>query len=519
MSRYFALKSFRLSAPVRSVLVATVSLLLVSGAALAQNPNYTVGDLVLFFQNPGGEVGTDQQVFASLGNTALVFRDASPGSTLSNIININTELTAAFGAGWAGETTLFGGLGGVWGTSTLGTQLQNGDPQRTIYTSQSRSSIGTVGAQNSAGYSVGADGTMTSIANSVTIQNNILEVNGTGRTAIVPVPPSGTSIANQNPAGGNGWNNNIPAPGVQQQGQTGTFGTFGTISNVQFMWDLYRIQARDNITGQFGFGDGIRQGEYLGTIVLDGAGNVSFVAAGGAAPTPAIALTGSLSAFSTTEGTASASQSFSVSGSNLTANISLTAPSGFELSTDNSNFTSPISVSGTSPTTVYVRIAASAAAGSSSGNITASSAGADNQTIAVSGTVSAASPFDSWAGGYGLDPSATTGPNAGAPTADPDNDGFANSQEFAFGTNPTTGNGALVSASMVGGNLVITALQRTGGDGVSSYVLQTRADLTSGSWSPSGVAPVNGSVSGDYTQVTYTVTGISGRGFYRLLAN
>ncbi len=255
---------------------AAAAMLLGTSTGRAQNPNYTPGDMVLFFQNPGGIIGSTNQLFASLGNTATVFRDAAPGSVSGSLININSQLTSAFGAGWASETTLYGGLGGVWGTSTLGTQLQNGDPQRTIYTSQQRSSIGTVGSQNSVGYSVSADGTMSAIANSVTGQNNILEVNGTSATAIVPVPVAGTSIANQNPAGGNGWNNNIPAPGVQQQGQAGDFGSFGTIGNVEFMWDVYRIQARDNIAGQYGFGDGVRQSEYLGTVTLNSAGDVGF---------------------------------------------------------------------------------------------------------------------------------------------------------------------------------------------------------------------------------------------------
>jgi hypothetical protein len=44
------------------------------------------------------------------------------------------------------------------------------------------------------------------------------------------------------------------------------------------MWDVYRIQARDNIAGQYGFGDGIRQSEYLGTVTLNSAGDVGFTA-------------------------------------------------------------------------------------------------------------------------------------------------------------------------------------------------------------------------------------------------
>jgi len=256
---------------------AAAVILLGPSTGRTQNTNYTPGDLVMFFQNPGGVIGSDQQLFASLGNTATVFRDAALGSSFT-LLNLNTELTSAFGANWASATTLYGGLGGVWGTSNLGLQLQNGDPQRTIYTSQQRSSMGTVGTPDSTGYIVSADGTMTSIANSVTGQDNILEINGSTFTAIVEVPVTGTSIANQNPAGGNGWNNNIPAPGVQQQGQAGSLGTFGTITNVEFLWDVYRIQARDNIVGQYGFGGGVRQGEYLGTMTLDSSGDVGFTA-------------------------------------------------------------------------------------------------------------------------------------------------------------------------------------------------------------------------------------------------
>jgi hypothetical protein len=79
-----------------------------------------------------------------------------------------------------------------------------------------------------------------------------------------------------NPVGGNGWNNNIAGDKVQQAGSADSYGAFGSINNVEFMWDLYRLQARNNISGQYGQGDAIRTGEFLGTLVLDSAGNVSF---------------------------------------------------------------------------------------------------------------------------------------------------------------------------------------------------------------------------------------------------
>ena len=116
-------------------------------------------------------------------------------------------------------------------------------------------------------------------------------------------------------------------------------------------------------------------------------------------PSPGISVSPtSLSGFTTTAGTASSSQSFSVSGSNLTANIMVTPTSSFEVSTDNSNFSSSLTLSQSSgtvnSTTVYVRISASAPAGTANGIITLSSSGATDKTVSVSGTVNAITSVD-----------------------------------------------------------------------------------------------------------------------------
>ena len=250
-----------------------------TGQVQAQNTNHTPGDLVLFFQNPNGLIGGTQQVFASLGDTALVFRDATAGSALT-LLNINTELTSAYGPDWASATTLYGGAGGVWGNAgSLSTALQNADPNRTIYTTQRRSTIGMVGSQNSVGYSIGSDGAMTSIANSILAQNNILETGSANRVAVITAAQSPSQNINlQNPVGGNGWNNNIPGDVVQQGGQADNYGTFGSYTDVEFMWDLYRLQAKSNIANQYGFGDPLREGEYLGTMTLSSNGDVGFTA-------------------------------------------------------------------------------------------------------------------------------------------------------------------------------------------------------------------------------------------------
>ncbi len=108
-------------------------------------------------------------------------------------------------------------------------------------------------------------------------------------------------------------------------------------------------------------------------------------------PTPAITVsTSSLNLGTTTQGTAGTSQSFTVSGTNLTADIILTAPTGVELS-DNGSYSSPrdlVESGGTvGVTTVLARISATAPVGPLSGVIAADSTGATEKDISVSGTV------------------------------------------------------------------------------------------------------------------------------------
>jgi len=100
-------------------------------------------------------------------------------------------------------------------------------------------------------------------------------------------------------------------------------------------------------------------------------------------PVPTITATGSLSAQTTIYGTASSSTSFTVSGSGLTAGILVTPLPGFEVSTDNVNFSSTVTGSISNSTTVYVRLASTTAVGNYSGNIVLSSTGAGNVNVVM----------------------------------------------------------------------------------------------------------------------------------------
>jgi hypothetical protein len=263
-------------------------------SAKAQNSNYTPGDLVLAFQQEGGS----NTVYVGLGNTATVFRGAATGADVANminIININAELTAAFGANWATNVDLYAGLSGVWGTAGgLNNSLQNGDPNRTLYVSQARAGVGTVGQANSTTWSIINDGGMSSGASGMTSQNNVFYTQYTTQAAVSPVGVSQIDVQNPFLAENlQGTAFGTFAGGVQQVGSAGSFGSFGPVENVEFALDLYRIQARNNIAGQFGFGDTNRLGTYEGTIVVDSAGNVSFITAV-PEPTTSVLLAGGL---------------------------------------------------------------------------------------------------------------------------------------------------------------------------------------------------------------------------------
>jgi hypothetical protein len=102
---------------------------------------------------------------------------------------------------------------------------------------------------------------------------------------------------------------------------------------------------------------------------------------------PIISTTGTLNAFTSCSGFVSAEQSFSVSGVNLSSNITVTAPSGYELSlTSGGSFGNSVtltqSAATVATTTVYVRLKNNASNGAS-GNIVCSSTNATSVNVST----------------------------------------------------------------------------------------------------------------------------------------
>ncbi len=127
----------------------------------------------------------------------------------------------------------------------------------------------------------------------------------------------------------------------------------------------------------------------------DGSGNDIVVNGTVTTATPTISQTGTAAALATTSGTASASTSVGVTGTNLTADITATAPGGFEVSSNDSSWAGTATFSqsgGNASGTLYVRLAAGTAVGDYGGIVTLASTGASNVNVAVEGTVDLPAP-------------------------------------------------------------------------------------------------------------------------------
>jgi hypothetical protein len=109
------------------------------------------------------------------------------------------------------------------------------------------------------------------------------------------------------------------------------------------------------------------------------------ITANGANPT--IASNTTLNVFTTSFGTASSIQTKTISGSNLTANLIATAPTGFEVSNDGTTYGTTaifIQSGGSASGTLYIRLSATASAGSyNNQNIILSSTGATSVNIST----------------------------------------------------------------------------------------------------------------------------------------
>jgi hypothetical protein len=140
----------------RNLFLPLAGLALAATAATAAPWPPVPGDLILGVQATGG-IGATTNVFYNLGPAHTLRDSPSPAGTL---VNLNAELTAAYGAGWSARTDLYFGVFANRSNATpsgIGFAApENGDPARSIYASKGVTVAGT-GVPWS-GYSVSALG-------------------------------------------------------------------------------------------------------------------------------------------------------------------------------------------------------------------------------------------------------------------------------------------------------------------------------------------------------------------------
>ncbi len=236
-------------------------------------------------------------------------------------------------------------------------------------------------------------------------------------------------------------------------------------------------------------------------------------------PTPVItagAVTGSISSCSGSASVSPGIQQFTVSGINLTGNITATAPTGgqFEVSlAAGSGYGGTVllapSAGVISNAVVYVRSSSSVAPGNISGNVTLSSPGAAGQNVAVAGIITASTV-----------PSVSIAASAnnicdGAPvtfTATPVNGGTTPVYQWSLnGNNAGTNNATFMSSTLTNGDIVSCIM-------TSGIACSTPADATSNSITMNVIAPAAPLVSIATSSnnicagspVTFTATPING---------
>ncbi|MBD3582699.1 hypothetical protein [Flavobacterium selenitireducens] len=195
---------------------------------------------------------------------------------------------------------------------------------------------------------------------------------------------------------------------------------------------------------------------------------------------PAITLSSSsLNPVTTVTGTPSTAQTYTVSGSNLTADVGISAPANFEISTNGTTYFPTLNLTRTGnalvgqPVTVYARLRASAPAGIYSGTIDHTTTGGTTKQIAVSGTVQAAQPTAAatgvtftnvtsssftinWANGNGSNRLVLVRSGAAVNAVPVDGQTYAAQAAFAGGSEIGTGNFVVYSGS--GSSVTVTSL-------------------------------------------------------------
>lgn len=127
--------------------------------------------------------------------------------------------------------------------------------------------------------------------------------------------------------------------------------------------------------------------------------------------------------------------------------------------------------------------------------------------------------YTAWRG-IEFNPAQAADPLVSGPAADPDNDGFTNLEEFAFGGDPLMPDAGLIAPRLesIGNSRILTVRQRTNASGLTITPLAAD-DLHDGEWRPDLLAPHGQprNVAAGFGEFDYLLDGrLTGRAFFRV---
>ena len=430
--------------------------------------NFSVGN-VATYNVTGASAGTGYSyvVRATSANSTSVNSDvrtvttaATPTITTPTVSSISTT-SATLGA----NVTANGGAsitsrGTVWGTTAnpTGNSLAEGGTSVAAF-SHSRTSLTANTAYFYRGYAVNATGTGYS-------------ADGTFTT--LPLPPTvGTGSA----ANTTGFTANWSHPSMGSAAYTYTVqvdddSNFGSVNATQSS-----ISSASTSHAISGLVSGTTYFYRVRASNAQGDSAWSSTSAGIATTVPSTPTitAGTAGALSSFTGSPSSSTSVAVTGTALSTAISVSAPAGFEVSSNDSSWDTTATLA-SGGGTLYIRIAANAPPGSPSGNVVLSSSGASNVNVGVAGTVYKANPI-AHVTGFISGTITTANIPLSWTAASPQPDGYLICVSSTSVTDPVDSTAVADSTSVLGGtgaiNLAGNATSYSGFTGFAAGTLYT----------------------------------------------
>gem|GEM_PF-1577404 len=313
----------------RNLLLPVAGLALAATAATAAPWPPVPGDLVLGVRATGG-TGSTTNVFFNLGAAHTLRDNPSPAGTL---VNLDAELTAAFGAGWSSRSDLYFGVIANRSNATpsgIGSAApENGDPARTIYASKG---VATAGAGTPwSGFSVSALGLAATAHQGQIAAIDNIAANGNN---VMTLTQAANSVE-----WNNSWTQFNPTPGAGFSIFAG--GIQAKINATAALVDVFRIVSTSG------------SGSYVTTVSLAANGDVTAARAGAATSYYTVTA-------NATNGSVSGGGAEILYAAGTTAKLTASAASGYVFtnwSGDASGSTNPISLTMDSNKTVTANFA------------------------------------------------------------------------------------------------------------------------------------------------------------------